>query len=388
MKKNSFVRTILINIGIFVGFLIILNFLIITGWEARRFINYIKEVTSGPKLEKVDPRALLPNYKNEPWAKEFFRDFNTLKDDNYKSYIGWRKTAFNSQYINIDSAGERITPQKSNKIDSIYNVIFLGGSTMWGTGAPDDGTIPAFFGKGGNGTYKVTNFGESGYRAIQSYIYLMLKFNEGLKTDWVISYDGVNEAVGFLDNNEAVSTYAENRMRQKLKQKKGLSDFVTNLTYRNFLLGPIENTISRFKNKQLIIPKRSVILTNERIDEVARTLLDSWLVTKDLAHKNQAKYLAVLQPNAALGKPNISYLNFNEYESLLMQTYDILYKRVKELLIKEAKYAELKAHVLDLTNSLDGEEYFYIDWCHVSPNGNKVIANHILQKIKEINIKN
>ena len=94
MKQKSITRTLLINIGIFIGFLILLNFLIISGWETRRFVNYVKGDVLGKKTERVDPRALLPNYKDVSWAKEYFRDFNTLKDDNYKSYIGWRKTVF------------------------------------------------------------------------------------------------------------------------------------------------------------------------------------------------------------------------------------------------------------------------------------------------------
>ena len=258
---------------------------------------------------------------------------------------------------------------------------------MWGTGAPDDSTIPALFAKAGIKGYEAENFGESGYRAMQSYIYLLLKFNEGLKTDWVVSYDGVNEAVGFLDDNDGVATIAESRMRQKLKQKEGLSDVVTDLTYYNFFLSPIENTIKRFKNKKLVKPKRGVILTEERTDIVARAFLDSWLATKELANKNNSKYLAVLQPNAALGKPNISHLTFDEYEGLLMKTYDQLYKRVRALLNDEKKYAELRNDVLDLTSSFDGNEYFYIDWCHVTPNGNQVIADQILKRIKQKNSK-
>ena len=387
MKRKSFTKTILINIGIFIGFLILLNFLIITGWETRRFVNYVKGDLLGTKIERVDSRVLLPNYKDVSWAKEYFNDFNTLKDDHYKSYIGWRKTAFKSTYINIDAAGDRVTPQTTRKNDSVTKVVFLGGSTMWGTGAPDDGTIPALFVKAGKDAYKAENFGESAYRAMQSYIYLLLKFNEGVKTDWVVSYDGVNDAVGFLEDNDGVSTIAESRMQQKLKHTQGLSDLVTDLTYYNFFLSPIENTIKRFKNKKLVIPERGVILTVERTDKVARALLDSWLVTKELANNNNSKYLAVLQPNAALGKPNISHLTFDQYEGLLMKTYDQLYKRVIELLNEDNKYVELRNHVLDLTHSFDGNEYFYIDWCHVTPNGNQIIANQILERINQNKIK-
>ena len=221
MNRKSIIRTLLINIGLFIGFMILLNFLIITGWETRRFVNYVKVDVLGKKTERVDPRALLPNYKNVSWAKEYFSDFNTLKDDHYKSYIGWRKTAFTSTYINIDSAGNRVTPQTTREIDSVTKVVFLGGSTMWGTGAPDDSTIPALFAKAGIKGYKAENFGESGYRAMQSYIYLLLKFNEGLKADWVVSYDGVNEAVGFLDDNDGVSTYCRKQNATKTKTKGG-----------------------------------------------------------------------------------------------------------------------------------------------------------------------
>jgi len=70
-----------------------------------------------------------------------------------------------------------------------------------------------------------------------------------------------------------------------------------------------------------------------------------------------------------------------------MKTYDQLYKRVKELLNEDNKYVELRNHVLDLTHSFDGNEYFYIDWCHVTPNGNQIIANQILERINQNKIK-
>ena len=387
MKKKGVLKIIFINIGIFLGILILLNFLIITGWETRRFVNYIKEDVFKKKTERVDPRALLPNYKKSNWAKEYFKDFNTLKDNNYKSYIGWRKTAYKSAYINIDSLGNRITPQNKKVADSVKNVLFLGGSTMWGTGSPDNGTIPAFF-AAKKSDYFVKNYGESGYRAMQSYIYLLLNFNSGIKANWVITYDGVNEAVGFLTNNEPTSTYAEARMRHKLQKKDGLSKIVTDLTYKNFFIGPISNTVTRIKNKKIIAPKLNVILTKKRTEQVARTLLDAWLEMNILAKRNNTNFLAVLQPNAAVGTPKIDYLSFNEYEGLLMKTYPKLYKKLRELLANDLKYKELQNHVLDLTHSFDGDQIFYIDWCHVSPNGNKIIADKILNYISSINNNN
>jgi len=137
----------------------------------------------------------------------------------------------------------------------------------------------------------------------------------------------------------------------------------------------------------LVKKKKSVILTPQRTDIVAKAMLDSWLEMMILSGRNGAQFLAILQPNAAVGKSNIDYLKFDEYQGLLMSTYDQLYKRVRKLLKEDKKYKELSNHVLDLTNSFDGEEKYYIDWCHVTPNGNQVIANQIMEKIKQNNIK-
>ncbi len=60
---------------------------------------------------------------------------------------------------------------------------------------------------------------------------------------------------------------------------------------------------------------------------------------------------------------------------------------MKELLEEDKKYIKLRDRILDLTNSFDGDGKFYIDWCHVSPNGNKLIASKILEEIRKNKIK-
>jgi len=67
--------------------------------------------------------------------------------------------------------------------------------------------------------------------------------------------------------------------------------------------------------------------------------------------------------------------------------YKIFYPAVLKLL-QTPKYQELSNNVIVLTDAFDLEEYIYIDHCHVSPNGNKIIAekiyNHINNSIDNI----
>jgi hypothetical protein len=214
MKK--ILKLIFTNVAVIIGLLLVINVLLITFWEVRLTVFKFQK----PKEEKVDPRAALPNYLNASWAKAYFSDFNKLKDNNYYSYVGWRKEPYTSTYINIDSQGFRFTPQYPLLTTDAKQVIFLGGSTMWGTGAPDSASIPAYFTQLSEGKFAISNFGESGYRALQSSNLLLMQMSNGLNPKCVISYDGVNEAVGLLSHNHVFSQYPEMEIRAKLKEEK------------------------------------------------------------------------------------------------------------------------------------------------------------------------
>ena len=72
----------------------------------------------------------------------------------------------------------------------------FGGSTMWGVGARDEGTIPSLLARdltdrGING--RVKNFGEIGYVSSQQVIALMRELENGVRPEIVIFYDGIND---------------------------------------------------------------------------------------------------------------------------------------------------------------------------------------------------
>lgn len=381
MKK--ILKLIFTNLAVIIGLLFAINLLLITFWEVRLAVFKFQK----PKEEKVDPRVALPNYQNALWAKAYFSDFNKLKDNNYFSYVGWRKVPYASTYINIDSQGFRYTPQHPLLTADAKQVIFLGGSTMWGTGAPDSASIPAYFAQLSEGKFATSNFGESGYRALQSFNLLFMQMSNGLSPQYVISYDGVNEAVGLLSHNHFFSQYPEMEIRAKLKEEKQFSKLVTDLTYKHYFIDPILSTIARLKAPKDATPPMQIDLSEQRIAGVALSLLNTWLQMHDLCKRNNAVFIPVLQPNSAVGNPKTDYLSLPEYEKLLNSSYKQLYAKIIETLESDKKYAELKNHFLNLTDVLDKDEPIYIDWCHLSPNGNEMVAAAIYQHVEQLKNK-
>src|SRR5262249_34866708 len=93
----------------------------------------------------------LPNYANIDWAKQLYREMDqmTARNDfaariDFKSFVGWREKAFSGETINIGGPyAQRRTI--NNRTAGGKKAYFFGGSTMWGQGANDAGTIPSQF---------------------------------------------------------------------------------------------------------------------------------------------------------------------------------------------------------------------------------------------------
>jgi lysophospholipase L1-like esterase len=141
-----------------------------------------------------DPQAKLP------WFGQFNREYDETRPQRWKSYLYWgRQPSFTGRYVNIDSAGHRITPQPTTPVVPVARVFFFGGSTMWGTAQRDSMTIPAEAARrlqtlaGPGNRIEVTNFGESGYVTTQELIELELQLRAGNRPNVVVFYDGIND---------------------------------------------------------------------------------------------------------------------------------------------------------------------------------------------------
>jgi lysophospholipase L1-like esterase len=184
-----------------------------------------------------DPQAKLS------WFDEFNREYDITRPQRWKSYLYWgRIPSFRGRYVNIDSAGRRVTPQPATPAKPVARVFFFGGSTMWGTAQRDDHTIAAEASRrlqalaGPGNRIEVTNFGESGYVSTQELIELELQLRAGNRPDVVVFYDGINDvgttlqygAPGIPQNeSKRVSEFAMGRAIDRTGFARGLRKDLT-----------------------------------------------------------------------------------------------------------------------------------------------------------------
>lgn len=367
-------KIIIINILVFLGLLIIADLTVISIYQLTH-----SELFSHLLKKEENFRVQLPNYKNIKWVRKHFEEIHEFQFE-YVSYIGWRGLPYKGQTINVDRQGIRITPQSKFATEKSPLVVFLGGSTMWGEGSDDANTIPALFAQIAHGRYRTMNLGESAYNAFQGYLFLHLQMINGLNPDIVVSYDGINDSCVLIPLIRPFSHSREPMLRALMKgqdRKEGKT-----LSFSHYLLNPLKSFIAKYKINNVKYNADDTFEINRKdAEQRAEVLLESWLCTKELAETHGAYFVAVLQPNPGVGKPYLKHLDM----SISMGScYKAYYSLVLKLL-QTPKYRELNKHVLVLTDAFDLEEYIYIDDGHVSPNGNKIIAEKIYNHIIKFN---
>ncbi|MBC6426375.1 MAG: SGNH/GDSL hydrolase family protein [Ekhidna sp.] len=372
---NKIIKILSINILILIGLLIFVEF-------SSMLILNIEIATNSLRKVEYGKLAKLPNYEDHDWAKTYFQEYNSLGGADYQSYYGWRRLEFHGETINIDSAGIRRTT--GTALDEAKpKVVFLGGSTMWGAGVNDENTIPLLFHRKTDGAYNVINYGETSYTAYQSFIFLQTQIIKGKLRplpDLIISYDGVNNTS--LERIGSFTHFREGQINQLLQRQNLEREEYLSMIYTKKLIGKV---------KQKYFPTALLIATptEEQSMQSAIELLDTWLLMKTYLTVLNIDFYCVLQPNAFVGKPSLDNIN-NFYKSLMRYSAKEgalgykYYEYVRLLLETERKYFTLKENFIDMTNVLDDIPNLYIDFCHLSPNGNEIVVNNLL---KHLNLK-
>ena len=352
-------RTVLINVLILIGLFIIIDMLSMV----------ILDIQTLTKKEKTtnEQRAALAHFEDPEWAVQHFNEFNSLETD-YKSYYGWRRKDFKGETITIADGIRTTYPyQKVNNTDSIKTVLFLGGSTIWGTGVDDLHTIPSYFNKKNNSNYNSINLGESGYSAYQSLEYLRLQILNGLSPDFIISYDGVNNSPSNLPG--PFHHARENQLKQILKGADRHQKVFHFMKYTRTLL-------AQFRQESPPAIKKPI--SSNRNISAATELLDSWSEMKKIANYQKAEFICILQPNIYAGNPDI-----NNLKNIELRKLDYTYYRDVRILLQTEKYLHLENNFIDLTQAFDNMPNTYVDFCHVSSLGNEKIVDLLLEFINK-----
>ena len=334
---------------------------------------------------KLDLRYKLPNYSDVSWAKQNFEDRKKMKAQ-YQDFIVWRRGIYNSETINIDSNGLRRTYVPKDKDDQL-TVWMFGGSTMWGNGVNDDNTIPSLLAKKTGA--QVKNFGEGGYIVRQELNTLNKAYSEaptlaGNQERIVIFYDGVNDGAGHcVKGNSEISTDRQNQIRTAFRS---YFENPSALTF-DYLIQPAVMLVNKISIK--IFGKNdpksrrefwSCDTVPEQADFIARSIVNDWISANAIAKARGDRFIAILQP--------VSFLSDSRFDHLVIAGQGIedleamgnQYKTVYPLIKKHANNANIEFY--DFTAVFDLPEFIYIDYCHVSHQGNEIVAKEIMSILK------
>jgi hypothetical protein len=109
----------------------------------------------------------------------------------------------------------------------------------------------------------------------------------------------------------------------------------------------------------------------ERIEAVARTLVNNWRLAHAVAEVGGADFVAVLQPLASIGEPRIDHLGMTRPDG--PDASARVYAAIGRAVSEDPKIDWF----VDLSDAYDGDEYIFIDGIHATENGHEIMAARI-----------
>jgi hypothetical protein len=311
-----------------------------------------------------------PAYAEQrPAMEEFFREYADLEME-YRPFVGWTRLPFNGTAITINENGDRVHHPPAKPSPDAPLVRFFGGSTMWGTGAVNDGTIPALFNRA-HARWQVVNHGETAYTSMQALAKMIGLYTTGRHADLVVFYDGVND-VGTLCRRELSipGTLRQNELQETLANSTGLARAVAAV---DTLLLEDTRRLARALAQRAVEGQSlfSCATDPARANAVAEHLVNVWRVAHDIVTARGGQFVAILQPAAYIGKARVDHIaeDLNSRGALGDQ-FRAVYPLVRE---KMRAYD----YMFDFSEAFDGDDYIFTDWAHVNARGNAIIAQRL-----------
>jgi lysophospholipase L1-like esterase len=233
---------------------------------------------------------------------------------------------------------------------------FFGGPTMWGMGVNDASTIPSKF-AAITGTHS-ENFGEMSYTAHQNLLLLIQLLQAGRRPNLVVFYDGVNDVEKCRRDLDLDAHAFERQFDQTLT----MSSKTDRMTYYFAPVTVLAQKINKAIAKSQGIAEYNCNSNPGKAEGVADRLISDWQIAKQLVEHNNGTFLGILQP--------LAY--FSSRRTLLLpadfeQQYQVLYPILRKKIAGVAGFH-------DFVPVLDGREEAYFDFCHIGPEGNRLVA--------------
>ncbi|MEH6660690.1 MAG: hypothetical protein V7679_03490 [Parasphingorhabdus sp.] len=301
--------------------------------------------------------------------QKVYAEQKQLQKYEYKAFIGWQATPARGETININSQRHRVTGFETAFPGQPTTHLF-GGSTMWGTGVADSGTIAALLAP--KISQNTINYGDKGYNSRQSLNRLIDNLENISEGDTVIFYDGVNDAMQNCRSNNSPDGHSRESQIKSLMEDVGEYDFMSNATalFRQTHTYTVLNRLL-YRNDISIEKQRPNVATNctdpETAEAVAHFLVKNWSAAEDILHARKIKFVCALQPNPYTATVFVPTYSNERRKSSVVSVYPLVQKLAR---------AENLACFADMTEIFD-RDYYLDHCCHVNREGNQAIADHL-----------
>ena len=325
-------------------------------------------------------------YKNQAWGEGYLREANHIDNVSYVPYVLWKTEPYQGAYIHVDREGNRQTPGATCD-QRAYKVFVFGGSTVWGDGVPDWGTIPAYLqaelttpdGR----PLCVRNLGQPGWVSTQNVIELLRHLQTGDVPDQAIFYDGFNEVGVIWQEGVPGEHYDVARIRNQLN-RPGTSRLLMQLFLRTHLSALLE----RFAPSMSALQDWPHRYQQPKVNQLTSTaIVEAYLANYDavkaLANQYGFQYVFVWQPSLhykqePLTEQERRIVNADEAQragmrALLRAVYDAI----------KGKARGSRDHLLFFGDSFQkSAEPVYLDGVHLTHVGNEKIAARIAETLR------
>lgn len=320
-------------------------------------------------------------YDTVDWGSDFWAE-EARAVSRYHPYVVYRRAPFAGEHINIDSRGIRRTPGSTCRPDA-FTVFAFGGSTMWGQGVPDWGTVPAHLhrrlAEQRDGPVCVVNYGELGFTSTQGVIQLMRVLQRGRVPDLALFYGGVNDEITAQMYGQPGLHWHMNRIAEQLEDGNEESLWLGQLNLVRLLRRLLPDP------DPLAEPGRWRPGPVDSAPALGRAVAELYLrnvrAAQALAKSYGFEAAFFWQPHTMTGAKRLTPEEVRMVESEgLLRTHpefrlliDAANRRVQEA-------ARVSASLHDIRDLFDDvDSLVYVDWHHLTPEGNDMVAAQMIE---------
>ncbi len=312
----------------------------------------------------------------------------------FEAYTMWRRNPVTSRTTNVDQLGHRATwedPALSLQDSSrLFEILVFGGSACWGSGAPDNGTIPSWIARGlserGFHNVRVVNHGESGYCSTQELIDLVVQLQKGNRPGMVIFYDGLNDTAAAIQAGAAGAPFELDRMREVFNTAathgrragwlESTRGYATTAVRSFFIEAPLVAWL-----RARVRPNQMGLLEADKSDVLAQQIIDTYVANlkaaQAIANEFGFEFFCYWQPSV---HTKLQTRDEERYAvTASAREVGKVYLPATRLLKKMGPPVPGFHDVSEIFR--DHVPTLFFDFAHLGPEGNRLVAEHIVQTI-------